>query len=91
MTSKPDPIRPAHYRSGGMEAIDVIEAFELGFNLGNTVKYVLRHRSKGNALEDLRKARWYLEREIKNLERAQIVIEPTGPVTITGVAAESVQ
>lgn len=75
-----DPIRPAHYKSGGMEAIDVIEAFQLGFNLGNTVKYVLRHRAKGNALEDLRKARWYLDREIANLEKANIVIQPARAV-----------
>lgn len=47
-----------------IEAIDVIEAFNLGFCLGNTVKYVLRAGKKGERLEDLRKAAWYLEREI---------------------------
>lgn len=58
---------PAHY--GGAdntyEAIKVIEAWELGFNLGNTVKYISRAGKKGPALEDLKKAAWYLEREIK--------------------------
>ena len=57
-----------HYNSGGIEAIDVIEAFELGFNLGNVLKYVLRSGRKGDALEDLEKAAWYLDREIDKLE-----------------------
>jgi hypothetical protein len=60
-----DPVNhPAHYKRGGMEAIDVIEAFDLGFQLGNAVKYILRAGHKGDALEDLKKARWYLDREI---------------------------
>ena len=61
---------PAHY--GGVnndyEAIKVIEAWGLGFCLGNTVKYIARHERKGKPLEDLKKARWYLDREIKRLE-----------------------
>ena len=57
-----------HYNSGGIEAIDVIEAFELGFNLGNVLKYVLRSGRKGDALEDLEKAAYYLDREIDKLE-----------------------
>lgn len=60
---------PPHYQSGGIEAIDVIEAFDLGFCLGNTVKYVLRAGRKGDATEDLKKARWYLDREIANREK----------------------
>lgn len=64
-TRESDPVNnPSHYKSGGMEAIDVIEAFKLGFRLGNCVKYILRAGKKGNRLEDLKKARWYLEREI---------------------------
>ena len=64
---------PAHY--GGAdnpyEAIKVIEAWGLGFNLGNTVKYVSRAGKKGDTrLEDLKKARWYLDREIMNMEKA---------------------
>ncbi|MGH6690519.1 MAG: DUF3310 domain-containing protein, partial [Gammaproteobacteria bacterium] len=52
---------PAHYQSAaGIEAIDVIEAFDLGFCLGNAVKYILRAGRKGDALEDLKKARWYV-------------------------------
>lgn len=60
---------PPHY--GGdttYEAIKVIEAWKLGFCLGNTVKYIARADHKGNKLEDLKKARWYLDREIENLE-----------------------
>jgi hypothetical protein len=61
----PDMINsPPHYRRGGMESIDVIEAFGLGFRLGNVVKYVLRADHKGQALQDLKKALWYLQREI---------------------------
>lgn len=59
---------PAHYQGNGLEAIDVIEAFGLGFCLGNAVKYVLRAGKKRDALTDLKKARWYLDREIRRLE-----------------------
>lgn len=60
---------PPHYRgANGMQAIDVIEAFELNYHLGNVVKYVLRCGKKSaSPLEDLKKARWYIEREIKRL------------------------
>jgi len=56
---------PPHYNHGGVEAIDVIEAWELGFCLGNVVKYISRAEHKGSTLEDLRKAAWYLNREIE--------------------------
>lgn len=59
---------PQHYKSAaGIEVIDVIEAFGLGFHLGNVVKYVLRAPNK-NGIEDLKKARWYLDREIARKE-----------------------
>ncbi len=62
---------PAHY--GGdtpYEAIKVIEAWELGFHLGNTVKYIARAgRKDRRVVEDLEKARWYLDREIENQKR----------------------
>ncbi len=64
-----DPVNsPPHYTAGGIETIDVIEAKELDFATGNAVKYILRHQFKGKPLEDLRKARWYLDRRIKQLE-----------------------
>jgi cytochrome c551/c552 len=62
-----DPINPYHYKRNGIEAVDVIEAFDLNYRLGNVVKYVLRHVGK-NGLEDLKKARWYLDREISKYE-----------------------
>ena len=66
---KPDAVNhPAHYKVGGIETIDFIEAKKLGYNLGNVVKYLTRADHKGNKLQDLRKAQWYLEREIFNVE-----------------------
>jgi transposase-like protein len=56
---------PPHYKVGGIETIDFIEAKDLNFRLGNVVKYVARAGKKNsNPLEDLKKARWYLDREI---------------------------
>jgi hypothetical protein len=63
---KNDPVEhPAHYKVGGIETIDFIEAKNLGYNLGNVVKYITRADHKGNKLEDLRKAQWYLTRAIE--------------------------
>lgn len=65
---------PAYYKTGGIEAIDVIEAWDLNFCLGNTIKYISRAgRKSDKILEDLRKAAWYLNREIQriNKENAQ--------------------
>lgn len=56
-----------HYQGNGLEAIQAIEAFDLGFCLGNTEKYVLRAGKKNDAVEDLRKAAWYLNCEIERL------------------------
>ncbi len=72
---------PAHY--GGdttYEAIKVIEAWELGFRLGNVVKYIRRVGHKGHTLENLQKARWYLDREIADVER-QLNIPRAPPST----------
>lgn len=60
---------PPHY--GGdttYECIKVIDAWQLGFSLGNAVKYICRAANKGNQLDDLRKAAWYLQHEIERLE-----------------------
>jgi hypothetical protein len=64
---------PAHYGGAAnpYEAILVVEAWQLDFCLGNVIKYISRAGKKGDALEDLKKARWYLDREISNLEKAQ--------------------
>lgn len=55
---------PSHYQGNQFEVIEIIEDFELNFNLGNVIKYVLRAGKKGNKMEDLQKAYWYLGREI---------------------------
>jgi hypothetical protein len=59
---------PAHYNAGRFEVIDVIEDWDLSFNAGNAVKYIGRHQHKNKPIEDLKKAKWYLEREIQRLE-----------------------
>lgn len=61
---------PPHYKVGGIETIDFIEAKGLNYRLGNVVKYVTRADHKGDRLENLNKALWYLKREIENAQRA---------------------
>ena len=61
--------RPSHYAEGReFETIDVIEDWGLGYHLGNAVKYISRAGRKDDILQDLKKAQWYLTREIENLE-----------------------
>lgn len=62
---------PVHYKFGGIETLDYIEAKELGFNLGNAVKYVSRagKKDKTKEIEDLKKAVFYINRQISNLEK----------------------
>ena len=55
---------PPHYKVGGIETIDFIEAKKLNYNLGNVIKYITRADHKGSRNEDLQKALWYLKREI---------------------------
>lgn len=68
-----DSIRPAHY--GGdenpFEPIKIIQYYNLNFELGNTIKYVLRAGKKNNTIEDLEKAKQYLQFEIDKLKRHQ--------------------
>jgi hypothetical protein len=63
---KADPVNsPPHYKAGGFETIDFIEAKDLNYRLGNVVKYVSRAGKKdSDPIVDLKKARWYLDREI---------------------------
>ena len=56
---------PKHYNVGDIEAIDFIDSWGLNFNLGNVVKYAARCNYKDSKIEDLQKAIFYLEREIK--------------------------
>jgi hypothetical protein len=62
--------QPAHYKVGGIETIDFIEAKRFNYNLGNVIKYLTRAGKKSECpIEDLKKAQWYLGREISNLEK----------------------
>lgn len=66
-----DPVnRPSHYTDGKIEVIDFIEDKKLGFCLGNVIKYIARAGKKDptKEIEDLKKAKWYIERRIKELE-----------------------
>lgn len=65
-----DPVsHPKHYTShpSGVECITITEHY--CFNLGNVIKYLWRQHLKGSPVEDLKKARWYLDREIANREK----------------------
>ena len=58
---------PSHYNQG-IETIEYIESWSMNFNTGNVIKYVTRAGYKDNQLEDLKKAMWYLDREIQRLK-----------------------
>lgn len=60
---------PSHYTRGNIEVIDFIEDQQLPYHLGNVVKYVARAGYKGDKVEDLKKAQWYLNRYIRTLEK----------------------
>ncbi len=64
---------PDHYNSGQYEVVDVIDdaGFGEGFCLGNALKYILRAKHKENYLEDLKKAKWYLEYLIQRIENGK--------------------
>lgn len=59
--------RPSHYTRGKIEVIDFIEDQQLPYHLGNVIKYIARAGYKGDKLEDLKKARWYLDRYINEV------------------------
>ncbi len=63
----PDPVNPDHYKKhkSGIECIDVVE--HMSFNLGNAIKYIWRADLKEDRISDLKKAKWYIEREIERL------------------------
>jgi len=69
LNKKEDKVNhPKHYTFGTIEVIDVIEDWQLGFCEGNCIKYIARAKHKGNELEDLKKAQWYLNRKISDME-----------------------
>lgn len=64
-------IRPDYYKANGLEAFDVIDSFELNFNLGNAFKYIARAGKKDDKVEDLRKAITYLNMEIRQCKNKE--------------------
>lgn len=65
-----DPVNhPAHYTFSTVEVLDAIEAWSLPYHLGNVVKYVARAKHKGQEIQDLEKAAFYLCRHIENLKK----------------------
>lgn len=74
---RPDPVNhPSHYKAGAFEVLDIIEAFGLDYHRGNVAKYLLRagRKDKGKELEDLKKARFYLERIIARMEETHAAL-----------------
>ena len=61
--------QPKHYNYGDIEPIDVIEDWGLPYHLGNVIKYIARAEHKGKLIEDLKKARWYLDRYINLIDK----------------------
>ena len=61
---------PDHYNKG-IEVIDYIDSWDFNFTVGNIIKYVSRHKHKAKPLEDLEKAKWYLDRLIKKYEEEE--------------------
>lgn len=65
-----DKTNPSHYQQEGkIQPIEYIESWDFNFNLGNVIKYVTRAPYKGEAIVDLEKARWYINREIEKAKR----------------------
>ena len=65
-----DPVNhPSHYTRGKIEVIDYIEDQGFTYNLGNAIKYISRAGYKDNAVEDLKKAMWYINREMERLQK----------------------
>jgi len=60
---------PSHYKVGGIETIDFIEAKQLDYHLGNVIKYISRADYKDEKLDNLKKAQWYLNRAVANLSK----------------------
>ncbi len=60
--------QPPHYTHGRYQTIEIIEDWNLNFHCGNALKYISRHKHKGNPVEDIEKAIWYLQRYLTTLE-----------------------
>jgi hypothetical protein len=63
-----DPINPEHYKAGGLEVIQIIEAFGLDYHRASALKYLLRAGRKDDEVQDLKKCAWFIDRAIQKLE-----------------------
>jgi len=83
---------PKHYNKGKFEHVEVVENWELGYHLGNATKYLMRASHKGNRLQDLQKARWYLSRAIDRpwcaIVSYDLLLHPSVGFEIIDVAAD---
>jgi hypothetical protein len=69
-----DPVnKPEHYQYSPIQPVDVIDAWELDFYLGSVIKYIARFKKKGKPLEDLRKAKFYLDKKIEEMEKKECI------------------
>ncbi len=78
-----DPINPNHYKQGKIEVIDFIEDQQMDFHIGNAIKYLCRFKHKGDIVNDLKKAIWYIQRRIHSEEKNDV--ERTKPEQIIEV------
>ena len=62
---------PEHYKGNKFEVIDIIEDYDLGFCMGNAIKYLLRAGKKDDEIQDLNKALWYVQRRIREVDTAK--------------------
>lgn len=87
MSKKEMVNHPEHYQGKKFEVIDIIEDYNLGFNLGNALKYILRCEKKANKKQDLEKAIWYIQREIRNcnIEKCEKDIAPPPFIIKSGI------
>lgn len=86
----PDAVNhPKHYQGkGGLEPVDVTEAFDLSFHLGNANKYICRAGKKGDPAEDLSKAIWYIVRELRHKYKCVATVSEGGEVTLHKTAEQ---
>jgi hypothetical protein len=63
-----DPINPDYYKADGIEVIQIIEAFKLDYHRASALKYLLRAGNKEDAIQDMKKCAWFVERRVKVLE-----------------------
>lgn len=84
-----DPINPSHYKQGKIEVINFIEDQNFDFHIGNAIKYLCRHRHKGDLINDLKKAIWYIQRKIdlelpvQTCEQLELSLEPGVPIEVS--------